>query len=282
MHILLSTAYFPPIQYFAALSASVGRCSFSVRSGGSAEGRCPAWLPSSLRDSGTGPFAYIEACENYQKQSYRNRCHFYSASGLQSLSFPVVHENGTHALPITGIRVDYSRPWLLQHKRAIISAYRTSAFFEYYQDELFAVMDRRPDTLWELNMSLIRFFLDKLGLPVELRPTSEFTVYSGICPPSGSSVGTGLCPDAETPSVTGRPSVSGRTWSGLPYDEALDACDLRETIHPKRPDDILERLRLKKPYFQVFSRKYGFIQNLSIMDLLFNEGPDAVSYLLLR
>ena len=55
--------------------------------------------------------------------------------------------------------------------------------------------------------------------------------------------------------------------------------DLRELIHPKRDNHILEELGLKKPYFQVFSGKYGFKSNLSIMDLLFNEGPDSISYL---
>lgn len=131
MPVLLNTAYFPPIQYFAALSACCRQCSFSFP----------------VENGGSHAVAYVEACENYQKQSYRNRCHFYSASGMQSLTFPVVHENGTHTLPISEIRVDYSRPWLQQHKRAIVSAYRTSAYFEYYQDELFAILDRRPETL---------------------------------------------------------------------------------------------------------------------------------------
>ena len=128
MPVLLTAAYFPPIQYFAALSASVRQCIFSS---------APAVV-------------YIEACENYQKQSYRNRCHFYSASGMQSLSFPVVHGDRTVSLPVTEIRVDYSRPWLQQHKRAIISAYRTSAYFEYYCDDLFGILDSRQETLWEL------------------------------------------------------------------------------------------------------------------------------------
>ena len=102
---------------------------------------------------------YIEACENYQKQSYRNRCRFYGADGVQTLSFPIVHEGGTHKLPISEIKVDYSTPWLLQHQRAIISAYRTSAYFEYYMDELFAIMDSRPERLFDLNMKLICFFI---------------------------------------------------------------------------------------------------------------------------
>ncbi len=184
---------------------------------------------------------YIEACENYQKQSYRNRCRFYAADGVQALSFPVVHEGGTHKIPISEIKVDYSTPWLQQHQRAIVSAYRTSAYFEYYQDELFAIMDSRPERLIDLNMALLRFFIEKTGLAVDLRMTPEFSaegVVDGV-----------LCED------------------------------LREVIHPKRPNSILKDMGLEKPYFQVFSRKYGFKSDLSVMDLLFNEGPDSILYL---
>ena len=197
--------------------------------------------------------AFLEACENYQKQSYRNRCHFYSASGMQSLSFPVVHSENGYSLPIREIKVDYSTPWVRQHKMAIVSAYRTSAFFEYYQDELFAILDSQPGTLWELNLEIIRFFIRKIGIPVEIRMTEDFLK-------SGETVRNGV-------------------WEGLPYNAGLDAVDLRQVIHPKRPDDILRRMGKEKPYFQVFAGKHGFITNLSIMDLLFNEGPDAVSYL---
>ena len=63
---------------------------------------------------------YIEACENFQKQSYRNRCRFYGAEGVQTLSFPIVHEGGTHKLPISQIKIDYKTPWVQQHERAIV------------------------------------------------------------------------------------------------------------------------------------------------------------------
>ncbi len=203
------------------------------------------------RRDGDGSFelspsvVYIEACENYQKQSYRNRCRFYAADGVQALSFPIVHEGGTHKLPISEIKVDYSTPWLQQHQRAIVSAYRTSAYFEYYQDELFAIMDSRPERLLDLNMALLRFFIEKTGLAVDLRMTSEY-------------------------------SPDGQVFDG---GSLLMCDDLRETIHPKRPNTLLSDMGLEKPYFQVFSRKYGFKSDLSIMDLLFNEGPDSILYL---
>jgi hypothetical protein len=212
--VLFSVAYFPPVEYFAAIAKD-----FAI-----------AANPS---------LVYIEGCENYQKQSYRNRCRFYAADGVQTLSVPVVHENGTYQLPIREIKIDYSTPWLIRTQRAIVSAYETSAYFDYYKDDLFSLMDSRPQLLFDLDMALTRFFLEKVGIQADIRITQDFI-------PSGSNE----------------------------YGE-----DLREVIHPKRDNDILKKLQLEKPYFQVFAQKYGFISNLSIMDLLFNEGPESILYL---
>ena len=195
----LTIAWFPPTEYFALLAKY-----------------------SSV---------YIEACEHYQKQSYRNRCRIYAADGPQLLNFPVRHREGTFNLPIREIEVDYSTPWVEKAERCIETAYRSSAFFEYYRAELFAILDAHPATLWELDMRIIRFFLDKIGLRTELVPTTEFAA------------------------------------------EHVD-------IHPKRPNAILQENGLDRPYYQVFADRHGFVPNLSVMDLLFNEGPASIDYLL--
>ena len=233
---LLSTAYFPPVSYFAAMAQEMGGLVLRrTQADGNQERQAvaPALTPAVI---------YIEACENFQKQSYRNRCYFYGADGVQSLQVPIIHEGGTHKQPISEIRIDWSKPWLLQHKRAIISAYRTSAYFEYYQDELFAILDSQPEKLFDLNMAIIRFFIEKTGLAIDLRTTEEYSRGGQI----------------------------------LTSDGSITTCeDLRDTIHPKRDNN----LGLKKPYFQVFSQKHGFQSDLSIMDLLFNEGPESICYL---
>ena len=216
--ILLETAFFPPISYFAAIAEE-----FTL-----SPGRVNSFAPAEV---------WIEACENYQKQSYRNRCRIYAAGGPENLSVPVVHENGTYSLPIREIRIDWSTPWLTRMKRAIVSAYETSAYFDHYKDGLFELLDRQPERLFDLNMSLLRYFLKKTGVAAEIRLTEEFT-----------KPGSGTFP--------------GRDYRGV--------------IHPKRPDSILHRLNADRPYWQVFSMKHGFIPDLSIMDLLFNEGPDSI------
>ena len=113
----------------------------------------------------------LEACENYQKQSYRNRCYILASDGVQMLQVPVVHGAD---MSITRVQVDYSTSWVVRTQRALDTAYETSAYYEYYRDEVFALLDARPETLWELNLSTIRFLLDKTGIACRLSPTSAF------------------------------------------------------------------------------------------------------------
>ena len=240
---LLSTAYFPPVSYFAAMAQEMGGLVLRTRDNNGRAGSerqldAPELTPAT---------AYIEACENFQKQSFRNRCYFYGADGVQSLQVPNLHEGGTHKQPISEIKIDWSKPWLLQHKRAIISAYRTSAYFEYYQDELFAILDSQPEKLFDLNLAIIKFFIEKIGLAIDLQITKDYS-RAGLIPAEDGSV--------------------------------IHSNDLREAIHPKRANTILEDLKLEKPYFQVFAQKHGFQSDLSIMDLLFNEGPESILYLI--
>ena len=213
---LLSSAYFPPL----------------------------SWLALAARDFTLSPDrviaskVYLEANETYLKQTYRNRCRIMTSQGVEALSFPIIHD-GDYS--ITKVKVDYSTPWVQRTERAIASAYENSAFFTYYVDELFSILDSRPERLWDLNLSIIRFFLDKIKIGAEILPTASYT-------PRGES-------------------------SRL-YGE-----DFRDIIHPKKPNTVLEDLGLGKEYFQVFKQKWGFVEDLSIMDILFNEGPSSIIYL---
>lgn len=236
---LLTTAYLPPVSYMAAIAEEME--GLGKRSDGdSSIGLTPSVI-------------YIEACENYQKQSYRNRCRFLAADGVQDLNIPIIHEGGTHKQPISELRIDWSKPWLQQHERAIISAYRTSAYFEYYMDDFFAIYEQKPETLLELNTSLLRFLISRFGLEADLRFTTEYSRDGQI--------------------------IDETLAGSSPSESSILRTDLREAIHPKRPNTILKDLQLEKPYFQVFAQKHGFQSDLSSIDLLFNEGPESVLYL---
>ena len=220
---LLTTAFCPPLAYFALLSRDMTLSPDRVS-------------PSEV---------WLEACERYQKQSYRNRCYILAGDGVQMLQVPVVH---SARMGIREVQVDWSTPWLVRMQRAMDAAYYTSAYYEYYRDDLFAVMDRRPMLLWDWNLSLLRFLAERAGVACTLRETTSFAVPEGAA---------GVAATAESPGGD----------------------DYRYVIHPKRPDTVLRDLGLERPYYQVFSDRFGFTPGLSVLDLLFNEGPDAILWL---
>ena len=249
---LLTTAYFPPIEYFALLAK------YSV--------------------------VYMEACENYQKQSWRNRCRILSANGPLDLNVPVVHEGGTFALPVKQIRVENSTPWVLRTERAIESAYCSSPFFIYYRDALFAILDSHPATLWELNRRIIDFFCARIGIAPDIRETAEYLppavslAAPGSC--SSSTVSLSLDPTTDVVPPLSVPRVAAVSEEHVPSAAGcIPEGDYRAVIHPKRPNTILRDMGLDRPYWQVFREKYGFVPGLSIMDLLFNEGPESICWL---
>ena len=217
---LLSTAYFPPVQYLALLARDMTLSPDRV---------CPST-------------ALMEASERYQKQSYRNRCYILGGDGVEMLQVPVVHAED---MSIRSVRVDWSTPWLVRTERALDTAYYSSAYFEYYRDELFAILEERPERLWDLNLTTLRFLLKKTGITCTLQETADFA--APFEPQEGA-------------------------MDGIPDD-------YRFRIHPKRHDTILHDLGLEKPYFQVFADRFGFTPGLSALDLLFNEGPDSILWL---
>jgi len=199
--VLLSTAYFPPITWFAALIKSA--------------------------------VAKLETCETYTKQSYRNRCHIIGPNGLQVLTVPVNKPFGNQT-KTTQITLARHSNWQRTHWRAIETAYNTSPFFLFYRDRFHEVLFADHTHLFALNQALINMILGYLGLPVEIGFTKEFE------------------------------------------KEPQDLTDIRNIIHPKKP---LPKQINFPVYTQVFNAKHDFIPNLSIIDLLFNEGPASLDYL---
>ena len=230
--VLLSTAFCPPVEYFAVLAGY-----------------------SSV---------FIDSGENYQKQTWRNRCRILTGSGPQDLMVPVVHGSGRS---ITEIQVEYTTPWVVKFERAIASAYDSSPFFEFYRDEFFAILDSRPATLWELNRQITEWICRKIGIP-------ERAVEATASDPVRGSAAHPSQPGGWAPPSNG---AEGGTPLGGSTSTAL--LDLREVIHPKRPNTILADMGLGHPYWQVFRERFGFTPGLSVLDLLFNEGPDSILWL---
>lgn len=74
------------------------------------------------------------------------------------------------------------------------------------------------------------------------------------------------------------PIVSLTTAFQSPAAISAECADLREAIRPKNP--LPDADFQPRPYYQVFQQKHGFLPNLSILDLLFNMGPESIFWLL--
>jgi len=198
--IILSTAYFPPVEYFFFLNHSKN--------------------------------VLIDSFENYQKQTYRNRCIIYGSNGPLSLVIPVIKTNKPKTI-FKDILISYDEDWQKVHWRSISAAYNSSPFFLYYQDDILKILEKKHRFLIDLNNELLMKLLDLTNIDTSISQASS-------------------------------------------YIKDPEELDLRNTISPK--NKIQEILNYPS-YIQVFDDKHGFISNLSILDLLFNEGPNTLEYL---
>lgn len=175
---------------------------------------------------------YIEASENYQKQSHRNRQYIYGANGKLMLNIPVKHSKSRKRLKYKESCIENDFKWQSLHFKSLEAAYRTSPYFEFYEDDIEPLYIKKYENLFNFNLECFRSILRLLDLDLNIEFNSE-------------------------------------------YHNKYDAIeDKRYLIKAKNTAPIT-----LKPYHQVFEDKFGYIENLSILDLLFNFGPESVSYL---
>jgi hypothetical protein len=170
--------------------------------------------------------------DNFQKQTYRNRTYIYGANGKLMFNVPIRHDKKVKHTKYKEIKIANETAWQRLHWKSLESAYRTSPYFEYYEDELKPIFEKRYTHLLDLNFDTIQILNECLQLDVNTSQTQEYQ----------STIG--------------------------------EVQDFRKLVNVKKePDYGLDT------YTQVFEAKHGFIPNLSILDLLFNEGTNALTYL---
>jgi WbqC-like protein family len=197
-NILIHPTYFPSISHFVAMSQS---------------------------DSIT-----FEMEDNFQKQTNRNRMYIYSPNGIQLLNIPIKHSKDPHQRT-KDVKLETAFNWQKQHFKSLEAAYRTSPFFEYFEDEIYPIFTKKHTFLLDLNLESMEIVAKCLKMKLEYRKTNEY------------------------------------------FHEVTDFNDLRILANGKKDTATFES------YTQVFGDKHGFLNNLSILDLLFNEGRYAFDYL---
>lgn len=120
----------------------------------------------------------LEQHESYIKQSYRNRCSIATANGIMNLTIPVEKHTKSKAI-IKDVRISYHGNWNEQHWKSIESAYNSSPFFRYYEDELRAIYNKRWIFLWDFNLALQQKALELLDVEPIIQCTDK---YEKECP----------------------------------------------------------------------------------------------------
>src|SRR5690606_23449833 len=172
-----------------------------------------------------------ETEDNFQKQTYRNRAYIAHSNGKLLLNVPVKHIHGVRQKS-RDVLTDENVNWQKQHFKSIRIAYRTSPFFEYYEDDFEELFAHPAERLMEHNLRIYDFLQEILGFQKETSVTDKFE------------------------------------------HEPEGVLDLRYLVNAKKDFGFVP-----EPYTQVLEEAHGFLPNLSVLDLIFNEGPQALTYL---
>ncbi len=193
----------------------------------------------------------IERHETFQKQTYRNRCMIATTQGVQALTVPVVHGKASPqaATTIADVRISEHGNWRRLHWQAVQSAYGESPFFEYYEDDVRPFFE---ESRWEFLTDYNEAIRKKMCELIDIHPSVSWTTeYMG--------------------------NVAEAQQKSTGEAQQKGMIDFRDTIRPKHAPIDPEFSPL--PYYQVFRQKHGFLPNLSILDILFNMGPETIFYL---
>ena len=170
----------------------------------------------------------LDVYENFNKQSFRNRCVIASPNGPLKLIIPVVRSSKNI---VKDVKIDNTQNWKKIHWKSLESSYRSSHYFEFYEDEFYSLyFKNKNDFLFDFNNKINLAILKCLGIETEIIISSSYV------------------------------------------EKDLEIEDFRNIIPSKSKG--LEKFKEIK-YNQVFQEKQSFLPNLSILDLLFNEGPLA-------
>ena len=174
----------------------------------------------------------FEMEDNFQKQTNRNRTYIYSPNGVQLLNIPIKHSRTSHQ-KTKDIQIENDFDWQKQHFKSLEAAYRSSPFFEYFEDDFVPFFEKKHQFLMDLNLEALEIISKCMRMKFDFETTNEY-------------------------------------FHEVDSNKFLD---YRFLVNGKKDPSVFES------YTQVFDDKFGFINNLSVLDLLFSEGKFTVDYL---
>ena len=198
----------------------------------------------------------IERHESFVKQTYRNRMVIPTTNGPLALTIPTNHDT---SMAMKDIRISDHANWRHVHWNALLSAYGESPFFEYYQDDIRPFYEKKYEFLFDFNMETMEKMIELLDIRPNISLTDRYVLSEER-----------RVKREESNSLEEKLNIQHSTFN-------TEYSDFRETIRPKHP--LPDPEFIPRRYYQVYERKHGFQPNMSILDLLFNEGNEAIFHL---
>ena len=133
-------------------------------------GVCPAYLPNIHYMAWVVSQKEIAFVTNhpYQKQTFRNRTEIYGANGKLKLTVPIVHKKTAQRQSDNAVAIHYESSWQKDHWKSLESSYRSSPFFEFYEDDFYPFFHKKYQKLMELNIILIKKILSLIDAEVKI------------------------------------------------------------------------------------------------------------------
>jgi hypothetical protein len=185
-------------------------------------------------------FCYLDSVQ-YKKNEWQNRNRIKTAAGWQWLTVPVTYR---YPQRIGEVGIDNRSDWARKHLQALSTNYRRAPFFEKYFPAIEALLSRRWESIAALNLSLIECLREILGI-------------------------------ADKHAV----QASRIKASDDPTDRLIDICQSLGADSYMDLEKFRQRgIRVLTQDFQhpVYPQLYnGFQEQLSIVDLIFNCGPES-------
>ncbi|OAQ39604.1 hypothetical protein A5893_08415 [Pedobacter psychrophilus] len=172
----------------------------------------------------------IEHQEHYPKQTYRNRAVIAGPNGKLELSVPV-KKGDIKRTPYKDLRICNDDNWQRIHWLSLCTSYRSSAYFEFYEDAFAPFYHQKFDFLFDYNLQLLEILLKSLKLKIDYALTIEY------------------------------------------HPKYNDKQDFRSSLDFRKTTGYEN-----KKYHQVFEDRNPYLNNISILDLLFTQGPQASKF----
>jgi hypothetical protein len=188
----------------------------------------------------------------FDRRGWRNRNRIKSPDGPVWITVPVI-QKGRFGEEVCEVRIDNDRNWRRKHIESIRRFYRRAPYFEHYFTPISREIEKQNEKLVDLDISLIYLLARCIGEPEsKFRRSSEMEIGGG------------------------KTTRLLNICKALNADEYYTGAAAKDYFDMKPFDDAGIRVEFQDYRHPVYPQLFGdFVPYLSIIDLLFNTGPDA-------